>query len=115
MQHFEGIGSEFQWHKPSFLASHFLQGKWIGNLTNGHHIEDGDISSYFGLNNSDCNKMSLLFYKDVKQNEFHIQPSNLNSKISGLLHADNEFLIKILILKKKNKILNPIQRYIIAF
>ena len=27
MQHFEGIGSEFQWHKPSFLATHFLHGK----------------------------------------------------------------------------------------
>ena len=74
MKHFEGIGSEFQWHKPSFLATHFLRGKWIGNLINGHQIKDGDISSYFGLNNSDCNEKSLLFYKDVHPNRFIYMP-----------------------------------------
>ena len=74
MQHLEGIGSEFQWHKPSFLATHFLRGKWIGNLINGHQIKDGDISSYFGFNNSDCNERSLLFYKDIHPNRFINMP-----------------------------------------
>ena len=62
MQHFEGIGSEFQWHKPSFIAAHFLKGKWIGNLTNGHFIDEGDQSSYFGLRYSHCDD-ELLFVK----------------------------------------------------
>ena len=73
-QHFEGIGSEFNWHKPSFVAVHQLNGKWIGNLTHGHHKEEGDLSSYFGLNNSDCDEMSLQVYKDVHPDHFMYAP-----------------------------------------
>ena len=70
----EGIGSEFQWHKPSFIATHLLHGKWVGNLTNAHHTDDGDLSSFFGLNISDCDEMSLLTYKDINPNNFIYMP-----------------------------------------
>ena len=59
---FKGMGSEFQWHKPSFMATHLLFGKWIGNLTSGHHREDGDQSEYFGMSYSHCDENSLKNY-----------------------------------------------------
>ena len=59
---FKGIGSEFQWHKPSFIATHLVNGKWIGNLTSGHHRMDGDQSEYFGMLYSHCDENSLRDY-----------------------------------------------------
>ena len=94
MQHFEGIGSEFQWHKPSFTAAHLLNAKWIGNLTNGHFIEDGDQSSYFGLKYSHCDEMSLKVYKDVHPNHFIYTTkedfSDFNALQSFLSKAKNQ-------------------------
>ena len=47
-----------------------MHGKWIGNLTNDHFLEEGDQSSYFGLTYNDCDEMSLEVYKDVHPNHF---------------------------------------------
>ena len=58
----KGMGSEFQWHKPSFIASHLVNGKWIGNLTSGHDRRNGDQSEYFGMLNSHCDENSLKNY-----------------------------------------------------
>ena len=63
----EGIGSQFQRRKPSFIASHVLQAKWIGNLTNEHCPDEGDQSSYFGLSYTDCDQDSLEIYEKQKK------------------------------------------------
>jgi len=89
-QRFEGIGSEFQWHKPSFTAAHLLNGKWIGNLTNEHFIEEGDQSSYFGLTYSHCDEMSLRIYKDVHPNHFIYTSKGELSDFNKLLSFLNE-------------------------
>ena len=69
-QHLEGMGSTFQWRKPSLIAAHIIQGKWIGNLTNRHHKDEGDQSEYFGLSYSHCDAKSLQVYKKVNPNNF---------------------------------------------
>ena len=76
--HFEGIGSQFQWHKPSLFATHFLHGKWIGYLINEHHNREEYQSSYFGFNYSDCDDSSLSIYKDVHPNRFIHIPKEEN-------------------------------------
>ena len=69
------MGSEFQWHKPSFIASHLVSGKWIGNLTNGHNRQAGDQSEFFGMTYSDCDEKSLkeyhLTHVDLSHNQNH--------------------------------------------
>ena len=66
-QHLDGIGSTIQWRKPSMFAAHILRGKWIGNLTNEHHVEEGDQSGYFGLSDlSDCNVNALKMHEKQK-------------------------------------------------
>lgn len=61
-EHLDGIGSTLQWRKQSFIASHIINGKWIGDLTNSHYMEEGDQSYYFGLKYSDCDESSLKIY-----------------------------------------------------
>ena len=58
-EHLDGVGSTLQWRKQSFIASHIVNGKWIGDLINSHHIEEGDQSKYFGLTYPDCDEASL--------------------------------------------------------
>ena len=71
----EGIGSTFHWRKWSFIAQGILQGKWIGNLWNGHEIKIyaryyyqiskykkkilKETNEYFGLSYKECNVDSL--------------------------------------------------------
>ena len=69
-EHLDGIGSTLQWRKQSFIAAHILNAKWIGDLTNSHHIEEGDQSSYFGLKFHDCDKASLKIY--ARLNSFRL-------------------------------------------
>lgn len=58
----DGVGSTLQWRKQSFIAAHIVNGKWIGELKNSHHIEEGDQSFYFGLKYPDCNEASLKIH-----------------------------------------------------
>ena len=74
-KHLEGIGSTFQWRKPSFIAAHMLSAKWIGNLTNKHHTYEGDQSKYFGLSYSHCDQTSLEIYKHAKSKHFVYVPN----------------------------------------
>ena len=69
-QHLDGIGSTIQWRKPSLFAAHILQGKWIGNLTNQHHVEEGDQSDYFGLSHRDCNVKALQIHENMQTKYF---------------------------------------------
>ena len=61
--HKEGIGSTFQWTKPTFIATHILNGSWIGNLTNSHDEEGEEQSVYFGLYLSHCDERSLEIHE----------------------------------------------------
>ena len=70
-QHLDGIGATIQWRKPSLFAAHILQGKWIGNLTNEHHLEEGDQSYYFGFSDwAECNAKALKMHEDMKTLNF---------------------------------------------
>ena len=73
-QHLEGIGSTFQLRKPSLIAAHMTNGKWIGNLTNKHQRKDGDQSKYFGLSYSHCDLNSLQIYEHVRPEMFIYMP-----------------------------------------
>ena len=70
----EGIGSTFQFRKPSFIAKHLLNGSWIGRLTNAHYPMAGDQSSYFGLSYSHCNFESLEYHENEDKLEFIYVP-----------------------------------------
>ena len=84
-QHLEGIGSTFQWRKSSFIAANIINGKWIGTLTNEHHKDDGDQSSYFGLNYSHCDQNSLKYYKRLQsKNHVYVPTENMFNYISKL-------------------------------
>ena len=88
-QHLEGIGSTFQLRRPSLMAAHLMHGKWIGNLTNAHHEEDGDQSTYFGLSYLDCDNTSLQTYEKLYPNHFvyaenHTLPISMSSYISTI-------------------------------
>ena len=72
--HLEGIGSTFQWRKPSFIAAHITSGSWIGNLTNAHEKDAGDQSEYFGLALSHCDKQSLEMYEKTENDRFIYVP-----------------------------------------
>ena len=72
------MGSTFQWRKSSFIAAHLVNGKWIGTLMNEHRKDDGDQSSYFGLNCSDCDQNSLKYYKRLQsQNHVYVPMENI--------------------------------------
>jgi hypothetical protein len=73
-QHLEGIGSTFQWRKPSLIAAHMMSGKWVGNLTNKHHREDADQSTYFGLSYFHCDLNALKIYEKVRPEKFINMP-----------------------------------------
>ena len=68
--HLDGVGSTLQWRKQSFIASHIVNGKWIGNLTNSHHMDEGDQSYYFGLTYPDCDEASLEIYVNLVPSKF---------------------------------------------
>ena len=82
----EGIGSAFHWRKWSFIAQDILQGKWIGNLWNGHDLNVyaryysqipeykkkiiKETSEYFGLSYKECNVDSLTKL-ETQSDRFH--------------------------------------------
>ena len=82
----EGIGSAFHWRKWSFIAQGILQGKWIGNLWNGHELNIyaryysqiseykkntlKETSEYFGLSYKECNEDSLTKL-ETQSERFH--------------------------------------------
>ena len=74
----EGIGSTFQWRKPSFITAHLLNGTWFGNLTNAHDIEEGDQSAYFGLIGSHCDLNTLKIYQYMYPRRFIIVRATQN-------------------------------------
>ena len=81
----EGIGSNFQWRKASFIAKHFINGKWIGSLMNSHEKEKEDQSSYFGLRYSDCDRNSLEYYEKERPERYFHMPEKSNGEIHSEL------------------------------
>ena len=78
----EGIGSTFQFRKPSLIAKHFFNDSWIGRLTNAHYPMAGDQSSYFGLSYSHCNFESLEYHENEDKLEFiYVPKESINSYI----------------------------------
>ena len=83
--HEEGIGSTFQFRKPSLIAKHILNGTWIGSLINAHYPIAGDQSPYFGLSYSHCNFKSLEKYEKQKGLDFiYVPKENTTSYIRNL-------------------------------
>ena len=90
----DGIGSTLQWRKQSFIAASISNGKWIGDLTNAHHPEEGDQSRYFGLTYPDCDETSLQvhthlvnfqFIEMPRKNMIHYIPSIVVNKTTVLV------------------------------
>ena len=93
-----------QWRKPSFIAAHILNGKWIGDLINAHHKEEGDQSAYFGLSYPHCDQQSLRFYHLIYHDRFiHTpifdrnfnNPTNILEYISKLQVRNTTVLVLI--------------------
>ena len=109
--HLEGIGSTFQWRKPSFIAAHMINAKWIGNLTNKHHKYDGDQSRYFGLSYLHCDKTSLEAYKHLNQKNFYYVPKKAIFDYNSRIAVENITKYTVMIFKWEH--LDKIHNYLV--
>ena len=89
--HLEGIGSTFQHRKPSLLAAHILNAKWIGNLTNAHDLGSGDQSAFFGLTYPECSVKELQ--RSQIQNPELFVTFNRNVILSASMARESSVLV----------------------
>ena len=89
----EGIGSIFQFRKPSLIARHILNGSWIGRLINAHYPNDGDQSSYFGLTYPHCNFESLEKYENENRLDYVYVPKDSTNSFIKTIPATRSSVI----------------------
>ena len=77
------------------MASHFINGSWIGYLINEHYKEDGEQSSYFGLSYTHCDQLSLKTYQTTRPDRFKIikETQHLRDCLSKLAANSTTILV----------------------